>query len=308
MNDRVIITVTVDCSASYPRYPYMPPIEDTASIADEYVRAIDAGASLVHHHGVHHLEGEIQEDGRRLSRTDYGGWADLTERIRSRRDAVVQFGIASARLAEKIALLDLGPEMMSYAFNVHDEHFQPDPAWPAIDQYSIHPRPELEAFCAAARAHGVKPEVEAFYTGAFWNLEYIREKGLIDDPVWMTLFLGWQGGAWTPPTADSLLYLVRHMPRNVNWNVSVMNTEVQWGLLALAMAIGGHVRVGWEDNPYLPDGSPARSNAELVDTIVRIARLMGREPATAKQAREIIGITAGNRAPLSTATQSVDAP
>jgi 3-keto-5-aminohexanoate cleavage enzyme len=56
--------------------------------------------------------------------------------------------------------------------------------------------------------------------------------------------------------------------------------------------MGGHVRVGWEDNPYLPDGTPSRSNAELVDTIVRIARLMGREPATPDETRAIIGLPA----------------
>ena len=66
---------------------------------------------------------------------------------------------------------------------------------------------------------------------------------------------------------------------------------MQWKLLGLAMAMGGHVRVGWEDNPYLPDGTPSRSNAELVEAIVRLARLMGREPATVPEAREIIGIS-----------------
>ena len=288
--DKVVITVTVDCSMSYPGFERMPRIDDVPAVAAEYIRAIDAGASIVHHHGVHYLEDRIQDDGLRLSRTNFQGWADLTERIRSERDSVIQFGIASARLDEKIALMDLGPDMMSYAFNVHDEFFQPDPAFPANEQYAIHPRPELEAFCAAAREHGVKPEVESFYTGAFWNLEYIRGKGLLDDPVWTTLFLGWSGGAWTPPTADSLLHLVAHLPPRVNWNVSVMNPTMQWRLLALAMSLGGHVRVGWEDNPYLPDGTPSRSNAELVDTIVKLARLMGREPASPAEAREIIGL------------------
>jgi 3-keto-5-aminohexanoate cleavage enzyme len=292
MTDKVIITVTVDSSASYPRNPYMPPIADVEAVGDEYVRAIDAGAAIVHHHGVHHLETELQSDGRRLSRTDYQGWSDLTESIRSRRDAIIQFGIASARVAEKVRLLDLRPDMMSYAFNAHDEYFQPDPAYPAIEQYSIHPRDELETFCAAAQAKGVKPEVEAFYTGAFFNLEYVRSKGLLDDPVWATLFLGWRGGGWTPPTPDSLLHLVRHLPPRVNWNVSVMDPPTQWRLLALALGMGGHVRVGWEDNPYLPDGTQSRSNAELVDTIVKLARLLGREPASSGEAREIIGLAA----------------
>jgi 3-keto-5-aminohexanoate cleavage enzyme len=290
--DKVAITVTVDCSMSYPGFPQMPAIDNVPAIAAEYVRAIDAGASVVHHHGVHYLEDRIQDDGRRLSRTDFPGWADLTRRIRAERDSVMQFGIASARLDEKIALMDLRPEMMSYAFNSHDEYFQPDPALPANEQYSLHPRPELEAFCAAAQAHGVKPEVESFYTGAFWNLEYIRNKGLLDDPVWTTLFLGWQGGAWTPPTPDSLLHLIAHVPDRVNWNVSVMNPTMQWRLLALALSLGGHVRVGWEDNPYLPDGTPSRSNAELVDTVVKLARLMGREPASPAEARAIIGLPA----------------
>jgi 3-keto-5-aminohexanoate cleavage enzyme len=307
--DKVIITVTVDCSMSYPGFARMPRIDDVPAVAAEYIRAIDAGASLVHHHGVHYLEDDIQDDGRKLSRTDFKGWEDLTHRIRAERDAIIQFGIASARLDEKIALMDLRPDMMSYAFNVHDEYFRPDMAYPANEQYAIHPRPELEAFCAAAKEHGVKPEVESFYTGAFWNLEYIRDEGLLDDPVWTTLFLGWPGGAWTPPTADSLLYLVAHLPARVNWNVSVMNPTMQWRLLALAIGLGGHVRVGWEDNPYLPDGSPSRSNGELVDTIVKLARLMGREPASAPEAREIIGLSGiGATVPLTAGVNGVSVP
>jgi 3-keto-5-aminohexanoate cleavage enzyme len=288
--DTVVITVTVDCSMSYPGFAGMPPIEDVPAVAQEYIRSIDAGASLVHHHGVHHLEDSIQEDGRRLSRIDLDGWRDLTDRIRAERDPIVQFGIASARIEEKVALMGLKPEMMSYAFNVHDEYFRPDESLPANEQYAIHPRSELEEFCRAAQLHGVKPEIESFYTGAFWNLEYIRKQALLDEPIWTTLFLGWPGGAWTPPTPDSLLYLVAHLPEGVNWNCSVMNPEMQWRILALALSIGGHVRVGWEDNPYLPDGSPSRSNAELVDAIVKIARLMGREPASPAQAREIVGL------------------
>jgi 3-keto-5-aminohexanoate cleavage enzyme len=288
--DKVIITVTVDSSASYPGFAAMPRIDDVPAVASEYIRAIDAGATIVHHHGVHYLEKTIQSDGRRLSRTNYKGWEELTSQIRGERDAIVQFGIASARIEEKIALFDLNPDMMSYAFNAHDEFFQPDPALPANEQYSIHPRSELEQFCAAALERGVKPEVEAFYSGAFWNLEYIRNKRLLQDPVWTTLLIGWQGGAWTPPTPDSLLYLVRHLPPRVNWNLSVMDPAKQWGLLGLALSIGGHVRVGWEDNPYLPDGTLSRSNAELVDTIVSMARLMGREPATPNEARVIIGL------------------
>lgn len=290
--DKLIITVTVDSTMSYPGNPNMPPIEDIDAVATEYIDAVAAGASIVHHHGIHYLENEIQDDGRKLSTIDFEGWRDLTEKIRAACDPIVQFGIASARLSEKVELMKLRPEMMSYAFNVHDEYFQPDPAYPPNEMYAIHPRDELVAFTRAAEEHGVKPEVESFYTGAFWNIEYVRRHGLLKDPVWTTLFLGWAGGAWTPPTPDSLLYLVNHLPANCLWNVSVMNPEVQWKLLPQAIAMGGHVRVGWEDNPYGPDGQPAR-NAELVENIVSVAHRMGRDIASPDEARAMLGLVAG---------------
>lgn len=290
--DKLVITVTVDSTMSYPGNPNMPPIEDVEAVAEQYVRAVNAGATIVHHHGVHRLEEAMQPDGRKLSQIDHDGWQRLTDLIRARCSPVIQYGIASARLEEKIRLLGQGPDMMSYAFNVHDEYFRPDPAYPANEMYSLHPREELAAFATAAQQHGVKPEVESFYTGAFWNLEFIRSMGLLDDPVWTTLFLGWQGGAWTPPTPDALLYLVRHLPPRVNWNVSVMDAATQWQLLPLAIAMGGHVRVGWEDNPYLPNGSLSRTNAELVDVVVSMARAIGREVAGPDEAREIIGLKA----------------
>jgi 3-keto-5-aminohexanoate cleavage enzyme len=291
--DPLIITVTVDSSMSYPGNGLMPPIEDVDAIGQQYIDAVEAGASICHHHGIHYLEDELQADGKKLSRVDHDGWRRLTEKIRSGGgDPLIQFGIASARLPEKIKLMELGPDMMSYAFNVHDEFFQPDPAYPAVEMYALHPRDELEEFTRAALEHGVKPEIECFYTGAYWNMEFIRRQGLLEDPVWATLFFGWQGGAWTPPTHDAVLFMVNHLPPNVNWNVSVMDAATQWKLMPLVIAMGGHVRVGWEDNPYLPGGELARTNAELVRVVVEMADRIGRPVATPQQAREIAGIPA----------------
>ena len=288
-SEKLVITVTVDSTMSYPGNPAMPPIEDVDTVATEYVRAIDAGASIAHLHGVHYLEHSLGADGRKLSQIDFVGWSKLTAAIRAQRDCIIQFGIASARIEDKIRLMELQPEMMSYAFNVHDEFFQPDERFPANEQYGLHPRDELLAFCRAAAAASVKPEVESFYTGAFWNLEYVRRFSVLEDPVWTTLFLGWPGGAWTPPTLDALLYLLRHLPPRVQWNTSVMDPRQQWPLLAAAIGLGGHVRVGWEDNPYLPGGEVARSNAELVDVVVGMARAIGRPVASPEEARVIVG-------------------
>jgi 3-keto-5-aminohexanoate cleavage enzyme len=71
-----------------------------------------------------------------------------------------------------------------------------------------------------------------------------------------------------------------------------MDPPTQWKIHALAIAMGGHVRVGWEDNPYLPDGTLARSNAELVEVAVRLAKEIGREVATPEEARRITGVRA----------------
>jgi 3-keto-5-aminohexanoate cleavage enzyme len=290
--DKLIITVTVDSTMSYPGNPFCPPTDDVDAVAQEYIRAVNAGASITHIHGVHMLEHEIQPDGRRLSRIDHEGWRQLQEKIKDRCDPVMQFGIASARFEEKVRLMELKPDMMAIAFNAHDEFFQPDPNFPANEMYASHPRDELEAYSRTAMEKGVKVEVESFHTGAFWNMRFIAEKGLLPEPIWTTLFLGWAGGCWTPPTSKALIYLLDHLPASlkINWNVSVMDPSTQWQILTMAILMGGHVRVGWEDNPYLEDGNVAETNALLVEKVVRIARELGREIASPEEARRIIGI------------------
>jgi 3-keto-5-aminohexanoate cleavage enzyme len=288
--DKLVITVTVDSSMSYPANSLNPPIEDTDAFAAEYIRAVNAGASITHIHGVHKLEQELQPDGRRLSRVDIDGWAELQRKIVDGCHPVMQFGIASARFEEKVALMDLHPDMMSIAFNAHDEHFQPDKAYPANEIYASHPRAELEAYSRAALERGVKVEVESFQTGAYWNMQYVAERGVLPEPIWTTIFLGWPGGTWTPPSARGLMYMVEQLPSNrkINWNTSVMDPPTHWQMLNMAILLGGHVRVGWEDNPYLPDGTLATTNALLVEKVVRMARELGREVATPEEARQIV--------------------
>jgi 3-keto-5-aminohexanoate cleavage enzyme len=290
--DKLIITATVDSTISWPGNEYMPPIEDTDAVAHQYIDAVSAGAAICHHHGVHHLDDAIQADGRKLSRIDFDGWQNLSDAIRSGGgDPIIQYGIASARVPEKIRLMDQQPDMMSYCFHPHDERFQPDPAFPPVELYALHPRDELAEISRAAVAHGVKLDIECFYTGGFFNLEFIRDQGLLPDPCWATLFFDWKGGTWTPPTLDALLYMTSHLPKNVNWTTSIMNPVAAWQLIPSVIAMGGHVRVGWEDNPYLPNGELAKSNAQLVECVVKLAELIGREVASPQEAREIAGLS-----------------
>jgi 3-keto-5-aminohexanoate cleavage enzyme len=93
-----------------------------------------------------------------------------------------------------------------------------------------------------------------------------------------------------PPTERALQFFVDNLPEDVIWNVSVMNPEKQWSILALAVALGGHVRVGYEDNPFIAPGEFAKNNAVLVDRMVGIAQRLGREVATPDEARKILGL------------------
>jgi 3-keto-5-aminohexanoate cleavage enzyme len=290
--DKLIITVGCDSSVSYPSNPNCPaPTRaNTELIAQEYIRCTDAGAAISHLHGVRRLESTLQADGRKLSRIDVEGWAEITDRIRSERDPIIQFGIAGARFKDRVSLLDLGPEMMSVAFNAHDEHFQPDPEYPPNCIYALHTLDELRDYAVELPKHQVKPEIEVFHSGAVWNLNKLHSEGLLAEPLWATLFIDWEGGSWTPPTEAAILYMTGLLPAFVNYNASVMSPTTQWKLLSMVIGLGGHVRVGAEDNPYLSPGELADSNARLVEKIVRIASEQGRAIATPSEAREIIGL------------------
>lgn len=290
--DKLIITAACDSSVSYPSNPNCPAPtrENTELIAQEYIRCADAGASISHLHGVRKLETALQADGRKLSRIDVDGWAEITDRIRAERDTIIQFGIAGARFEDRVPLLDLGPEMMSVAFNAHDEHFQPDPEYPPNCIYSLHTLDELRDYADALPKRDVKAEIEIFHSGAVWNLTKLHSEGLLAEPLWATLFIDWEGGSWTPPTEAAIIYMTDLLPDFVNYNVSVMSPTTQWKLLSMVIGLGGHVRVGAEDNPYLAPGELADSNARLVEKIVRVAEELGREIATPSEAREIIGL------------------
>ncbi len=185
---------------------------------------------------------------------------------------------------------DQRPDMISTCFNAHDECFDYEPGRLPVELYAIHDREELREYCELTDKLGVKIEVEAFHYGGVWNAMRMREKGLLKDPIWTTFFLGWKGGCWTPPTPRAVIYMADHCPDGFVWNTSVMDPLEQWTVLTTAITLGGHVRIGMEDNPFLAAGEYARSNAELVEKIVRIARDLGRDIASPDEARAIMQI------------------
>lgn len=289
--DKVVITVTCDSTMSFPRNPYNPTPKGQEAVADEYVRSVNAGASVCHIHGPSFVAEKLGADGTKLADLDIPAWLVLREHITSRVKPVIQYGIANGRFPQRVELMKQRPDMMSICFNAHDECFQPDPEYPAVELYGIHDRGELENYCRLTKLHGIKPEVESFHYGAVWNARRMIDKGILDTPVWTTFFLGWPGGCWTPPTLKAMQYMHDHKPPDFSYSVSVMDPPTQWQVLTQAILLGGHVRVGMEDNPYLDlHGTLAKSNAELVEKAVRIAREAGREVASPEEARKITGL------------------
>ena len=287
--DKLIVTVACDCNVSFPAHPHKIPLNDVDNFVDEYVRSVEAGASITHIHGVRHLETEFQPDGRKVSRLDIPGWKTMQEAILSRCDPVMQFGVAAARIEERETLMQMHPDMMSIIFGAHDECFVHDPGGADNEIYATHPRAELLEYARLTKKYGVRPEVECFCTGAFWNIEYVRQRADIGDPTFCTLFF-WPGGTWTPPTEAGLKFMLDHLPKDCIWSTSAMDPEAYWGIIENSIALGGHVRVGFEDNPFIERGVPARTNAELVDKAREIGKRHGRELATPAEARELIGL------------------
>lgn len=304
--DKLIITVTPDSTMCWPRNPNCKKSTDTKGVADELIRSANAGATILHTHGTYEPELKVQPDGRQLQIPSIEGWVEIAERVRGASKGILQTGLASIRLETKVEIWKkVRPEMTSINFNSHDEFFQPDPKYAPIACYSVHPINELRMYSRLSKENNVKMEIECFTTGGFWAVSKIREgnfftedgkfereEGLLPDPLWIEILFDWTGQGWVPPTARALSYMVDHLPPRSNYHVSCLGPKNHWKMIAHSIAMGGHVRVGMEDNPYLDENGTtyAKSNAELVERTVRIAREIGREIASPDEARKIIGL------------------
>ena len=151
----------------------------------------------------------------------------------------------------------------------------------------LHPRQELIQYMRLCAEDGVRPEFEVWSTGSIWNLSYLIAQGAVKPPYFTTLFFGWPGGAWSPPTVEEYLYRRRFLPQGSVVNVSIMGPE-QIGILSAAIVGGDHVRVGTEDYPFR--GGAIAATHELVAAAADMARSVGRRVATPAETRQIIGL------------------
>jgi len=134
---------------------------------------------------------------------------------------------------------------------------------------------------------GVKPEHEVYDTGMINVCRQLAERGVVPEPLHVQFVMVGRTGFL--PTPKALIYCLDHLPEGWTWSVCALGRQ-EIPMAAVAMTLGGHVRVGFEDNVYLRRGELATSNAQLVEKAVNIARELDRPIATPGEAREILGL------------------
>ena len=134
---------------------------------------------------------------------------------------------------------------------------------------------------------GIKPEVEVFDKGMVDMAIRLNKKGIIKSPMHFDFVMGVNGGI--SGTARDLNFMVESIPAGSTWTASGVG-RAEFPMVTMAILMGGHARVGFEDNVYLSKGVMAKSNGELVEKVVRLAKELGREIATPAEAREILGL------------------
>jgi uncharacterized protein (DUF849 family) len=150
------------------------------------------------------------------------------------------------------------------------------------------PFEEIIELLEAMRRLGIKPEHECFDVGHVGSLEPLVDMGLLDAPLHADFVMGVVGGV--PASARNLAAMADNMPAgDHHWGVIGIGRD-QWMLVAAALTLGGSIRVGLEDNFYLPNGEMARSNGELIAKARQMTEDIGRRPATVQEARALLGI------------------
>jgi len=264
-----------------PAIPYTP-----EEYAAEAKRAVDEGASMIHIHartpeGVPSYE---IEDFRAITEAINGAVDDVIVNYSTGAIGVpIEKRIAYLReLRPDVAALNMSS--MNYAkYSERRKQF----VFSAVFENSFD---TIIEFLTAMNELGIRPEHECFDSGHVANLDPLIDMGLLSEPLQIDCVMGVNGGI--RPTPRNLAHMADQIPggpegRN-NWGVIGISRD-QWRLVAAAAALGGNVRVGLEDNFYLPDGEMARSNGDLIARARRIVEDIGRRAATVAEARELLG-------------------
>ncbi len=283
LDDPVVITCSISGAIAArdqcPAIPYTP-----AEYGAEARRAVDEGAVMIHIHA--------RTPGGTPS-YEIEDFAAITEAIKDEVGdaAIINYstGTIGVPLEKRIAYLrELRPEVA--ALNMGSMNYAKYSARRkelVFDTVFLNPFAEIIELLQAMNEIGIKPEHECFDLGHVGSLAPLIDMGILATPVHVSCVLGVLGGA--PPTPGNLRAMTENMPEGGHWGVIGVSRH-QWTLVGAALALGGSVRVGLEDNFYLPSGEMASSNGDLIAVARRMTQDTGRRPATVDEAREALGV------------------
>jgi len=260
-----------------PAIPYKP-----EEYAAEAKKAYEAGAAVVHIHA------RTPDGSPSYEVEDY---RNIYEAVTATCPVIINFstGAVGIPVEKKIAPIKaiqpaigaLNMGSMNYA------KYHPEKKAFVFDFVFANPFSEIVPLVSAMKNSGVKPEMECFDSGHIGNSFPLIHMGLLEPPYQFSLIMGVLGGI--PPTTENLAHQVRLLPPNSDWEVIGISQD-QWRMVATAIALGGNVRVGLEDNFYISSCVMAKSNGELVEKAARMIRDQGREVATIEECRERLGL------------------
>lgn len=269
MNDKLIITVAP--TGSVPKKKDTPHVPvTTEEIAADALECEEAGASILHIHTRDEEENPSDDPNR---------FAEVVNALKGRTELILQIstgGRAGVGYESRIKRLSAGGEMAS--LTTGSVNF-PTSAY-------VNPPDLIESLATEMQRLDIKPEIEVFDLSMLYNGISLYEKGLVRLPQHFNFVMGLKGAM--PARIEHLVYLVGLLPKGSTWTVSGVGAA-QLPLAVHAILMGGHVRVGLEDNIYYRKGELA-TNRMLVERIVKISRILGREIATPDEARQMLNL------------------
>jgi 3-keto-5-aminohexanoate cleavage enzyme len=273
-----------------------PNLPETADeVADSVHGAWRAGASMVHIHAR-----DPNNYTRPALTTEI--WLEVNRKVRERCPDIIinntTGGGPDMTMDERLQCLPARPEVASLNLTPDMSKFRIAARKPPLP----FPRDEIlydeclafsyglvSRFAAEMKKWGVKPELETYHSGGPWVMHDLIRQGLIEKPYWIQTVMGYQTSSY--PTFENVVHLVRELPEDSLWLCSGIGPH-QVPMTTFAMLLGGHVRVGLEDNVYYKRGEKAESNAQLVERTARLAHELNREVATPAEARRMLGLSA----------------
>jgi uncharacterized protein (DUF849 family) len=302
--DKLIITAALTGNITLPtQTPHLPLTPQ--EIIDDAVRAANAGAASVHIHG--------RDPKTARPTTEPAVYKEIAAGIKARSDVIVcvttggTMDMTPAQRAQVVPALK--PELATFNtgsinFSIHpiadrykDEEFK----FPWEKEFASGTRDfifrntfgDIEKLCRIMEENNTKPEFEVYDVGHLYNLSFLVRKKIVKPPIWLQFVTGILGGIGS--ALEDIMYLKQTADRligaqNYTWSVIGAGYPAEFNVATLSIMMGGHARVGMEDNIFVAKGVLAKSNADLVEKLVRIARELGREIATPDEARAILGL------------------